>query len=375
MSQRGAGPLRVGIVGCGNIAEAYARDIGRHDELRLTALTDRNLDRATKLAVAHGGQAVGELDALIEAVDLVVNLTPPRAHVEVTRRSLEAGRHVYSEKPLAIESADAHELVHLARRTRARLGCAPSTLLGEGQQTAWKALRDGRAGTIRAVFAEVNWGSIERWHPKPAPFYEVGPLVDVGVYPLAIITGCLGPVRRVRSFGKTLTAERVAIDGTHFAVTTPDFQVTLLELEDGTVARLTTSYYVGQQSKNHAALEFHGDEGSVALDHFFKFDAAVEVAKLGDGESYASIPHVRQPEGHVDWARALVDMAVAIRDDLPHRATGEHAAHVVDVVCAAAESQDRGGLIIEVTSRFPQPEPMPWALADVDAMSSGVGRG
>src|SRR6185295_17646095 len=136
--------------------------------------------------------------------DIVINLTVHHAHYQVTKRALEAGKHVYSEKPLALTSSEARELVTLAASRGLRLGCSPSTFLGEAQQTAATVIRSGRLGPVRAVYAEVNWGRIETWHPAPAPFYDVGVLVDVGVYPLTLLTAFLGPARRVQASGGLL---------------------------------------------------------------------------------------------------------------------------------------------------------------------------
>src|SRR5688500_13396941 len=187
-------PFGIGIVGTGNIAGGYARDALTHPEIRLVAATDLDPDRAAAFAKEHDCRAHASLDDLLadEGVDIVVNLTVHHAHYEVTKRALLAGRHVYSEKPLALRSSEARELVDLAADRGLRLGCSPSTFLGEAQQTAAAWIGSGRLGTVRAVYAEVNWGRIETWHPAPAPFFDVGVLVDVGVYPLTLVTAMLG---------------------------------------------------------------------------------------------------------------------------------------------------------------------------------------
>ena len=244
-------PLGIGIVGTGNIAGGYAKDALTHPEIRLVAATDLDPDRATAFAATHGIRAHASLDDLLadDEVDIVINLTVHHAHYEVTKRALEAGKHVYSEKPLALRSSEARELVTLATSRGLRLGCSPSTFLGEAQQTAATVIRSGRLGPVRAVYAEVNWGRIETWHPAPAPFYDVGVLVDVGVYPLTLVTTMLGPARSVRAWGWSLLPERATLDGTPFRIGSPDLIVAAVELETGAVLRLTASFYVGRPAR------------------------------------------------------------------------------------------------------------------------------
>jgi predicted dehydrogenase len=355
-------PLRVALVGCGNIAGKYARDIVAKPQLRLVGATDLDRDRAVGITEAHGGRVFDTLDELLASdVELVVNLTVQAEHARITRAALEAGKHVHSEKPLALTPHEAWQLVDLARTRGVRLGCSPFTLLGAAQQTAWKLIRDGRIGPVRVVFSQVDWGRIERWHPAPQPFYEVGPVSDVGVYPLSIVTAILGPVRRVRAFGRVLAPDRTTLGGAPYTITTPDLWIVILELEGGAVMRLTASFYAGTPSKGPAAIAFHGDAGSVWLETFMALDHAVEIARQGEDESYSVVPLLGGPEVSMDWARAVADMADAIAEGRPHRATGEQAAHIVDVLAATTESAARDGAPVDVTSSFPVPAPMPWA--------------
>jgi predicted dehydrogenase len=237
-------PLGLGIVGTGNIAGSYARDSRTHPGIELVAATDLDRARAAAFAAEHGIRVADTLDDLLAdpAIDIVVNLTIHHAHYEVTRRALEAGKHVYSEKPMALARVEADELVALAAARGVRLGCSPSTFLGEAQQTAAAIITTGRLGEVRAVYAEVNWGRIETWHPAPIPFYDVGVAVDVGVYPLTLVTAILGPARAVRAWGWDLKPERMTLDGRSFRIGSPDLTVTAVELASGAVLRLTTSF-------------------------------------------------------------------------------------------------------------------------------------
>jgi len=354
-------PLGLGIVGTGNIAGAYARDILTHPQIRLAAATDLDAGRAAAFGVEHGCPIHESVDDLLAdpSVDIVVNLTVHHAHYEVTKRALDAGRHVYSEKPLALRSIEAQDLVALAAQRGLRLGCSPSTFLGEAQQTAAALIREGRLGPVRAVYAEVNWGRIETWHPAPVPFFDVGVIFDVGVYPLTLVTSMLGPARTVRAWGWNLKPERTTLDGTPFRIGSPDLIVAAVELDGGVVLRLTCSFYVGRPAKLTGSVEFHGDDASLALGSFQEFDATVEVGDYG--ESYEPVAPVRQPFRGTAWARGVAEMADAIAEGRPHRASAEQAAHVVQILEAAAASIADGGRPINITASFSPPPLMPWA--------------
>jgi predicted dehydrogenase len=350
--------MRIALVGAGNIADRYAACFVAEPELELAGATDLDPARAGTLVGAHGGRAYPDLEAVLadDAVDTVVNLTVPQAHHEVAAAALAAGKHVHNEKPLALRHEDALHLIELAREHGVRLGAAPTTLMGEAQQTLWKLVRDGAVGRVRAVYAEANWDRLERWHPDPRSLYAVGPLVDVGVYPLTILTALFGPVRRVQAYAATLEPERTLKDGTAFTPGAPDFVVAVVEHESGVVTRQTASFYVGPCSQR--GIEVHGDEGSIWLPTWAEANSRVELQRRGG--SYERVEPVREPYEGIDWGRALVDLAQAIREGRPHRASAKHAAHVVEVL-NAAERSAASGAAVAVTSGFAPPEPMEWA--------------
>jgi predicted dehydrogenase len=355
-------PLRVGIVGCGNIAGPYAKSIAAHDEIELVAATDVDPGRAATFAAEHGCRAHTTLEALLgdPEVELVVNLTVHHAHYAVTKQALDAGKHVYSEKPMALEAAEAQELVALARDRGVRLACAPSTFLGEAQQTAGAIIGAGELGTVRAIYADVNWGRIESWHPAPVPFYDVGVLVDVGVYPLTIATALLGPAVAIEARGWELMPERVTTSGERYHIGSPDLIIAAVELSGGAVMRLTGSFYVGRPIREPGRLEFHGDDASLALSSFQDFDATVERGAAGG--AFEPAPYVREPYHGIDWGRGVADLARAIAEGRPQRVTGEHAAHVVDILSSARRSM-RDKRRIEITSTFEPPALMDWAVS------------
>ena len=333
--------LRLGIVGCGDVAHRYGRTLAPHPDVPIVAVTDTDPERAKAFAREWGGEVRPTLDHLLadERVDCVVNLTPFEFHAEVTRRALEAGRHVHTEKPVALDAADAKALVGLADSAGLRLSCAPITFMGQAQQAAYRAIEEGRAGQIRLVYADVNHGRIETWHPRPQPFYAIGPLFDVGVYPLTILVAFFGPARRVTAWGGKLLPSRATVDGSSFEVGAYDCIVAVVELQTGPVARLTANFYVQHEEKQHG-MQFHGDRGSVLLSTWQDFDADVAFASYGGTPE--SIAYDRPADGLLDYGLALRELDAAIREERPHAPSAERAAHVVEVMCAIRESAEQG---------------------------------
>jgi predicted dehydrogenase len=352
--------LGVAIIGCGNIAGPYAKDLAAYPEINLVGMADLEFQRAKDLAEKYHCRAYPSVDDLLadQAVGLVVNLTIHHAHTEIVTRCLEAGKHVHSEKPLALTYEEAAGLVELAKKKGLRLGCSPFTFMGEAQQTAWKQIQAGHLGPVRLAYAEVNHGRIESWHPAPAPFYQVGALFDVGVYPLTILTAMFGPARKVLAYGRVLYPDRVTKEAVPFHIDTPDFITAAIELQSGVLVRLTTNFYVGGHGKQKG-IEFHGDSGSLYLSSWQVFDAAVEFSEYG--KKYEPVPLIKEPYKGTEWGRAALDMAVAIKQNRPHRATGEQAAHVVEILCATAKSVELGQPVA-IQSDFTPPAMMDWAI-------------
>ena len=174
----------------------------------------------------------------------------------------------------------------------------------------------------------------------------------------------LGPARSVRAWGWDLKPDRVTIDGTPFRIGSPDLIVAAVELERGPIVRLTASFYVGRPAKQTGSLEFHGDEASLAISSFQDFDATVEVGEFN--KDFRPVAHVRPAFHGTAWARGVAEMAAAIAEDRPHRASAEQAAHIVDILEAASRSMADGGRAVEVSSTFDTPPLMPWAMSAID---------
>ena len=358
-----APPLRVAVVGCGNIAGQYGEAFARSPGIRVLGASDLDASRAQAWAQKHGGRAYASLDEVLAdpQVEAVVNLTIQQAHVEVVTRCLEAGKHVHSEKPLAPTYAEARRLVDLAAARKLRLSCAPVTWLGEAQQTAWKLIRDGAIGTPRVAYATVDWGRIESWHPNPVPFYAAGPVFDVAVYPVSLLTAWFGPVVKVTAGGGVLLPERTTKDGKRFTITTEDWTDAVLQFAGGLQARLTADFYVMNPSQWQATLDLHGDTGSINTEWFASTAA---VRQCTNGGSYRPVPPVRPPAGTgrwaVDWAAGVVGLWRGLRTGAAHPTSGAHAAHVVEIMEAVHRSIHEGRAI-QLTSTFPAPVPLEWA--------------
>ena len=350
--------IRVAIVGCGNVSTRYAEQIKTYAPCELTGFTDVDVSRARAFAEKYGGRVYADLDALLAdpAVDLVVNLTIHHAHYAVIKQCLLAGKHVHSEKPLALSYREAKELVELATARGLRLSCAPITYMGEAQQTAWRLLRDGKAGRVRLAYAEINHGRIEDWHPNPEPFYAVGVLWDVGVYPLTLLTTMFGPVRKVTAAGKVIHPDRVTQEGRKFNITRPDFVTAMLEFEEGLTARFTANFYV-RGGKQGGGIELNGDLGSIYLGDFQQFSAPVAYAPYG--KPYEPVPPLKPPFEGIEFARGVEEMAKAMQAGRPQPSTGAQAAHIVEILEGIDTSMKRGGAVA-VNSSFPQPPPMAW---------------
>lgn len=364
--------IGVGIIGCGNISDFYIRAIKKYPQLQLIGVTDIDPAKALQKSQLYNVEFFPTLDDFLEdaRIEIAVVLTIHHTHFEISKLCLEAGRNVYCEKPLALHTSEVLDLIAISKKVNKRLASAPINFLGEAQQTAWKHINSGRLGNVRVAYAEVNWGRIETWHPNPLPFYEVGPLWDVGIYPITLLTAIFGPIKTVRASKHILLPDRKTLDGIDFSISTPDFYLAFLEFADGLIARLTASFYVERLVK-FTGLEVFGDKASLYLSSWHDFNARIEMKPFG--REYELVPLIREPihlERNVDWARGVVDLANAIRINQPHRTNVEHALHVVEVIEKITSLPLDGNQIIEISSTFPSP-----ALLDLEQQVSMIQQG
>ena len=350
--------LRVGVVGAGNISPIYLSAPAKFSNLMITAISDLNLERAGERAAEFGVPRAVPLDELLAAndVDVVLNLTVPAAHADVSLAALEAGKHVYVEKPLATDLEAGRRVLALARERSLRVGCAPDTFLGAGLQTARKALDDGLIGEPVAATAFMLSHGPERWHPNPDFFYQpgAGPLFDMGPYYLSALVNMLGPVRRATSAARASFAERVAGEdpaGRRIPVTTPTHIASVLEFEAGPLATLVTSFDVW--ASQMPRIEIYGTEGTLSLPDPNTFGGPVRVQRMLTDE-WVDLPF-SHPFSENSRGIGLADMAAALRAQRPHRASGELGLHVLEVMHACLHASDVSRHV-EIESRPPRPQ-------------------
>jgi predicted dehydrogenase/sugar phosphate isomerase/epimerase len=332
-------PVGVAIVGCGNIADRYAAQINSYPHIQLFGCQDIDRTKAETLATEFGGKVYDTLEEIFadDAVEIVVNLTIHHVHEEIIRQCLESGKPVHTKKPIALSSEAAWGLVELADKLGLRLSSAPTTWLGEAQQTVYRKIKEGAIGQPRVAYAEVNWGRIESWHPNPGPFYAVGPVFDVAVYPLTLLTAFFGPAQRVIAGGGILYPDRVTKEGKPFTVESPDWSSAVIEFASGMKARVTASFYV-TWTTTQTGLEIHGDDGMVRMDRWDVFESPAYIASgETNNETWKLVPDA-YPAENIEFARGLSDLAFAIREDRPHLTTCAHAAHVVEIAEAILTS-------------------------------------
>jgi predicted dehydrogenase len=341
-------PARVALLGCGDIAGQYLAEIARHSAVEVSACADLDLDRARARAAEFGiARAVTPAQALAdETVDIVVNLTPPAAHAAVSLEILRAGKHLYSEKPLATTLADGAAVLDEAARRGLRVGGAPDSFLSAPVEQARRAVEDGRIGAPVAAFAAFAARSVETWHPNPAFFFAPGggPVLDMGPYYLSALVTLLGPVAWVSAQGATLVPERMSRHGGRLVASTPTHVSGTLTFASGALATVVFSFDV--HHTHLPRIEVYGTDGSLRLPDPNRYDGAVEL--IAAGGEWAELPAAGEREIHRGYG--VVDLALALREGRPHHASGALALHVLDVMEGLLRS---GGERVAMTTARP----------------------
>jgi len=366
-------PLGIGIIGCGNISTTYLKLAPLFRGLKMRACADMNMDVARSQADAFGVRAESVNDLLADdAVDVVINLTIPDAHHDVSTAALEAGKHVYSEKPLALTIEDGLHLKALADGKGLHVGCAPDTFLGGAHQLARRLVDEGRLGTITAGTAHVMSHGMEHWHPNPDFFFlpGAGPVLDVGPYYIANLINLIGPVKRVAALATSAAQTRtIATEGPRkgesIPVRTPTNIHALLEFEQGATVSLGASWDVW--AHRHGPMELYGTEGALFVPDPNFFGGTVEFAgRDGEIEAVEPWPH---PFGVVNQEHSsgrrlanyrsagLADMALAILEGREARCSLDRALHALDVMASILKSGEMGAFV-DLQTTCTQPEPL-----------------
>ncbi|GAB4175528.1 MAG: Gfo/Idh/MocA family oxidoreductase [Terrimicrobiaceae bacterium] len=354
--------MKTGIIGCGTISDIYAEAGRKFPVLEVVACADLRRESAASLASRHGIPAVMEVDELLAdpEIGLVINLTIPAAHGEIALKALRKGKHVYSEKPLAMRRRDARELIGLAREKNLRVGCAPDTFLGAGLQTCRELIDSGAIGSPIGATAAMLCRGHESWHPNPAFFYKkgAGPLFDMGPYHLTALVSLLGPVSRVAGSARISFPRRTVASqpraGEIIDVEIPTHVAAVLDFASGPVATLTTSFDVS--AHNLPNIEIYGEEGTLLVPDPNSFGGPVRIRKRGSSD-WEEVPLARPYDANSRGLGAA-DMAMAIALGTEHRANERLAYHVLDTMHSIIDSSE-DSRHLEVRSACTRPLALP----------------
>ena len=362
--------LGIGIIGCGNISTTYLDRGDWFKGMEIRAVADVNMEAARARAQEYDVRAM-TVDDLLAAgdIDVIVNLTIPAAHYEINRRALEAGKHVYTEKPLVLSLEEAEALRALAEQNDLRVGAAPDTFLGGAHQLARAVIDEGLIGKVTSGTCHVLSPGMEHWHPNPDFFFQpgAGPVLDIGPYYVTNLVQLLGPVKAVTAMASSARAERTigsgARKGETVPVDTPTNIHAVLEFASGAVVTLGASWDV--QAADHRPMELYGEDGTLFVPDPNFFGGTVTLAKGDHREKVERRDHpfhkanqVHGDRGEANYRGAgLADMMQGLAEGRPHRCGLDLAVHVTDIMTSilrAAETRR----FVELTTTCERPEPL-----------------
>ena len=357
--------VRVGVVGCGNISGIYLKNMtGLFEILDVKACTDLVPERAQAAAEEYGIEAVTPEELYADPeIEIVLNITIPQAHHAVAMKAVDAGKCVHGEKPITLTRDQGKELLAAAKARGVLVGNAPDTFMGGGIQTCRKLIDDGWIGDPIAATSFMLCPGHESWHPDPEFYYHVGggPMLDMGPYYITALVSLMGPVRRVTGSARITHPERTITSekkyGKKIRVEVPTHVVGLLDFTSGAIATLVTSFDVHSHTTPH--IEIYGTQGTLQVPDPNTFGGPVKIKRAG-AEEWSEIPltHI-----HTENSRgiAVADMAYALRTGRPHRATGEMAYHVLDIMHAIHDASTAGAHV-DIESTCSRPAPLPTDL-------------
>ena len=361
--------VKVGVIGCGKISGAYFSRLPKFDILEVKSCADLWTDRARASAEEYAIPVACTVDEMMgdPEIEIIVNLTIPKAHYPVAKAALEAGKSVYGEKPLTVSREEGKELLDLANAKGLLLGSAPDTFLGGGIQTCRKLIDDGWIGAPVAATAFMLGHGHESWHPDPEFYYEVGggPMFDMGPYYLTALVNLLGPVKRVTGSARISFPERTITSekkyGKKVQVEVPTHVTGLMDFANGAIGTIITSFDVWGHTLPF--IEVHGSLASLLVPNPNTFGGPVKI-KFGHDpdKQWREVPltHVYSENYR---GIGVADMAYAIRSGRPNRASGALAYHVLDLMHSFHDASDQGKHI-EMASTCDRPAALPIGLRE-----------
>ncbi|MBD8609838.1 Gfo/Idh/MocA family oxidoreductase [Frigoribacterium sp. CFBP 13729] len=356
------GPVGVGVIGAGVISDQYLSNLTKFPDLEVLFVADIDEPRAAAQAEKWGVPGSGSVDELLahDGVEIVVNLTIPAAHVEVALKAVAAGKHVWGEKPYALDRESGARLLQAAKEAGVRVAVAPDTFLGSGIQTGLRVVRRGDIGTPLTGLTLFQVPGPESWHPSPEFLfaYGAGPMFDVGPYYLTTLVQVFGPVAKVTATSSKARETRVIGSGpkagTEFPVEVPTHISALLQFEDGASAQAVFSF--DSKLARAGFVEIAGTEGTAVFPDPNEFEGDTVVHTGGEEPTVV-------PASGSTFTRGtgVAELAQAIREGRRERVPGELAFHVLDVMVSLAESAERGEGVVVESSLEPTPElPEDW---------------
>jgi predicted dehydrogenase len=358
------GPVGVGVIGAGNISKQYLDNLTTFPDLKVHVIADLFEEAAEARAREYGIAEWGGVEKALHHpdVEIIVNLTIPAAHVEVATAAVNAGKHVWTEKPFSLDRESGLGLLKTADSAGIRLGCAPDTFLGAGLQTALRLIQRGEIGTPLAAMTTFQTPGPESWHPNPAFLFQygAGPLFDMGPYYLTTLVQAFGSIRKVAAVGSKAKDVRVIGSGPkageEFTVEVPTHVSAMAQFEGGASSHSVFSFESPRTRMGF--VEITGTEATLSLPDPNNFDGDVKLWRAGD-EDWTTIPATGPANGR---GMGVLDMARSLRAGVPHRATGGLAYHVLDAMVSISESMD-SGTFVDVASSAPASAPLPedWA--------------
>jgi predicted dehydrogenase len=353
--------VTVGVVGCGMISDEYLRGMQIFEILDVLACADLDQARARMRAEEFGVERACSPQQLLEdpEIEIVVNLTPPAAHAQINGEAIAAGKHVYTEKPLAITVEEGLSTVSAARERGVLVGCAPDTVLGGTLQTVRKLVDDGAIGRPVAASACFQIPGPEYLVPDASAWYQagVGPMMDMGPYYITSLISLLGPARRVSGSVSGAGGERTAglgpLAGTKLPVHVPTHVTGTVEFASGAVATVTMSWEVW--GTTIPFLEIYGTQGSLTGPDPDYYDRSVRVLTAGQTDwQEVELTH----DSEVERGIGVADMAYALRSGRPHRANGDVALHALEIM-RAFEKSSVAGAHVTLSTTCERPAALP----------------